>query len=89
MKKIYYNDGVQPSTCVHTCDTIKDAVDWINKQLKSRELVDVDHSCTEIVLTSSKTAQYEVYDGEPVSLNVLGEPVYANLIFESDYFYVD
>ena len=48
MKKIYYNDGVQPSTCVHTCDTIKEAVDWINKQLNGRELVDVDHSCWKV-----------------------------------------
>ena len=89
MKKIYYNDGVQPSECVHTCDTIKEAVDWINKQLNGCELVDADHSCTESVLTSSKTAQYEVYNGDTVVIGDNGEPTLIEPVYTSDYFYVD
>lgn len=81
MKKIFYDDGVQPSTCVHTCNTIKEAVDWIGRQLKGHELIDTDYQSAENVLTSSKTAQYQVYDGDPVVIGENGEPTLVESIY--------
>lgn len=52
-------------------------------------MVDADHQCTEDVMASSKTALYEVYDGEPITLDEDGEPNLANPVFESDCFYTD
>lgn len=86
---IYYNDGVNPSGCVHTCSTLEEAKTWINHELKGHTMVDADHQCTEDVMASSKTALYEVYDGEPITLDEDGDPNLANPVFESDCFYTD
>ena len=89
MMNIYFDDGVQPSTCVHTCSTIEEAKIWISGQIKGYTMVDTDHACTEDVMTSSKTALYQVFEGEPVTTNEDGEPTFAEPIYESDYFYTD
>lgn len=89
MMNIYFNDDVQPSVCVHTCSTIEEAKSWINEQIKGYTMVDTDHACTEDVMTSSKTALYQVFEGEPVTTNEDGEPTFAEPIYESDYFYTD
>ena len=89
MMNIYYNDGVNPSECVHTCSTLIEAKNWVNKQLKGYTLVDNSHKCTEDVLASSRTALSQVYDGEPVTLNKDGEPTFASPICESNYFYTE
>ena len=52
-------------------------------------MVDADHQCTEDVMASSKTALYEVYDGEPITLDEDGEPNLEEPIYESDYFYTE
>ena len=89
MKQIYYNDGVNPTVCLHTCNTLEEAEEWINHELKGRTMVDDDHQCTEDVMTSSKTALYEVYDGEPIILNEVGEPNFAEPLYVSDHFYTE
>ncbi len=89
MKNIYYNDGVNPSECVHTCNTLEDAKEWVNKQLKGYTMVDADHRCTEEDYQSSRTALYRVFDGEPITLDEDGEPTLAEPIYESNYFYTD
>ena len=86
---IYFNDGVNQSTCAHTCDTLEEAKVWVSEQLKGHTLVDDDRKCTEDVMTSSKTAQYQVYDGELITLGEDGEPTFASIIYESDYFYTE
>lgn len=86
---IYYNDGVNPSACVHTCNTLEEAKEWIKHELKGCTMVDADHQCTEDVMASSKTALYEVYDGEPITLDEDGEPNFEEPIYESDYFYTE
>lgn len=86
---IYYNDDVNQSFCVHTCSTIDEAKDWISNQLKGYTVVDADHPCTKDVMGSSRTALYEVYDGEPVTTGEDGEPTFASPIYESDYFYTE
>ena len=50
-------------------------------------MVDDDHQCTEDVMASSKTALYEVYDGEPIIMKEHGEYSFAELIYMSDHFY--
>lgn len=89
MKQIYYNDGVNPSECVHTCTTLEEAKEWINHELKGYTMVDDDHQCTEDVMSSSKTALYEVFNGEPVILDEDDEPNLAEPIYRSDYFYTE
>lgn len=83
---IYFDDGVQPSTCVHTCSTIEEAKSWVDKQLQGYTMVDDDHPCTEDVIFSSRTAKYRVFDGVPF---VDGGPYVGNLIYESEYFYTE
>ena len=52
-------------------------------------MVDDDHQCTEDVMSSSKTALYEVFNGEPVILDEDDEPNLAEPIYRSDYFYTE
>ena len=89
MKQIYYNDGVNTSTCVHTCSTLEEAKEWITEQLKGYKLVDAYYMSTEDVLTSAKTAQYLVFDGDPITTGENGEPTFASPICESNYFYTE
>lgn len=87
MINIYFNDGVQPSTCVHTCSTLEEAKQWISEQLKDYIVVDDNHKCTEDVMGTSETALYEVYKGGPITMGEDGEPILAEPIYKSDYFY--
>lgn len=89
MKQIYYNDGVNPAVCVHTCSTLKEAKAWISHELEGYTMVDDDHQCTEDVTASAKTALYEVFSGEPVILNKDGEPYLAEPIYRSNHFYTE
>ena len=89
MLNIYFEAEVQPSECVHKCSTIEEAKSWISEQLKGYTMVDSDHACTEDVMTSSKTALYQVFDGEPITLGEDGEPNLAEPIYESNYFYTE
>ena len=86
---IYYNDGVQPSTCVNKCRTLEEAKSWVNKQLKGFTMVDDIHPCTDDVIASSKTAEYMIFDGEPFAIGEDGEPCFGELVYVSDYFYTD
>ena len=86
MLEIYYIDKVNPSVCVHKCNTLKEAKKWISEQLKGRTMVDEEHPCSEDEFYSSATAYYEVYDGEPVDYNKYVPYLNAPL-FESDLFY--
>lgn len=74
---------------MHTCSTIEEAQSWVSEQLKGREIVDADHQSTEDVMTSSKTARYQVYDGDPVTVDKDGEPNLVAPVYESDCFYTD
>ena len=89
MINIYYNDGVNPSECVHTCNTLDDAKKWVNKQLKGYTMIDADHPCTKDNYQSSKTALYQVFKGEPVTLDEHGELNLAEPIYASEYFYTE
>ena len=89
MMNIYYNDGVQPSTCVRTCRTLEEAKKWISEQLKGYTMVDDIHPCSDDVIASSKTAEFMVFDGEPFAIGVDGEPYFRELVYESDYFYTE
>ena len=89
MINIYFNDEVQPSTCVHACSTLEEAKKWIREQLKGYTMVDDIHPCSVDVIASSKTAEYLVFDGELFAIDEDGEPCIAKPIYESDYFYTD
>ena len=86
---IYFYDGVQQSTCVHTSSTLEKAKKWVNKQLKGYTMVDDDHPCSDDVIASSRTAQYMVFDGEPITTDEDGELCLAEPINASDYFYTE
>jgi hypothetical protein len=87
MFEVYFTDKVNPSACVHKCNTLKEAKKWISEQLKGYTMVDEGHPCSEDVFYSSATAYYEVYDGEPVAFNNDYEPNFKSPLFESGFFY--
>ena len=86
--QIYYDDGVNPGVCLHTCSTLEEAKGWINEQLKGYTMIDDDHMCSVDVLESAKTALYEVFNEEPLIINENGEPVLEFPVYESPYFYI-
>ena len=86
---IYYNDGVNPSECVHTCSTIEEAEVWISEQLKGYTKIDAEHPCSDDVYESSRTAKYEVYDGDPIITKENGETESFDSVYESPYFYTE
>ena len=86
---IYFNDGVQPSTCVHTCRTLEEAKKWISEQLKGYTMVDDNHPCTDDVIASSKTAKYKVFDRERITFDKDGMLCLTEPIYVSDYFYTE
>lgn len=89
MMTIYFDDGVNQSICVQKCNTIEEAQDWIRDQLKDYTMVDAEHPCSEIVMDTSATAQYQVYDGGPVTISEDGVPNLAAPVYESGYFYTE
>lgn len=89
MMQIYYDDGVNPGVCLHTCSTLEEAKDWINEQLKGYTMVDGDHMCSEEVMESAKAAFYVVFDGEPLIINEYGEPDFEVPVYVSDLFYTE
>ena len=89
MFNIYYEDAVNPSECLHTCDSLEDAKDWISHELNGYTMVDADHPCSEDVYYTSATAKYQVYDGDPVILRDDGYEEFHDPVYESPYFYTD
>ena len=87
--QIYYDDGVNPGVCLHTCSTLEEAKGWINEQLKGYTIVDDDHMCSEDVMESAKTALYEVYDKEPITIHEDGVPYLAFPVYVSVSFYTE
>ena len=88
MMQIYYDDGVNPGVCLHTCSTLEEAKGWINQQLKGYKVVDDEHMCSEDVMESAKTALYEVFDGEPI-INEYNEPGFEVPVYVSGLFYTE
>lgn len=84
---IYFNDGVNPAVCVHTCSSIIEAWRWVNAQISGYKIVDPYASCSEDVRKSSKTALYEVFEGEPITISEGGEQTLIEPIFSSPHFY--
>lgn len=89
MLNIYYEDGVQPSTCVHICATIEEAKLWINHELKGHTKVDANNPCSDDMIASSRTAQYLVFDGDPIITKENGETESFDPVYESPYFYTE
>ena len=89
MFEIYYTDGVNPSTCQHTSDTMKAAKAWIQSQIKGHTLVGPDTECDEEVFASSKVASFEVYYGAPITIDDYGDEQVHAPVYESPYFYTD
>lgn len=89
MMQIYYADGVNPSTCQHTCSTLKEAKAWIQKEIKGRTLVGRGTECDEEVFASSKVAKFEVYDGDPITFTEDGNEELHEPIYASPYFYTN
>ena len=87
MFEVYFTDKVNPSVCVHKCNTLKEAKKWISEQLKGYTMVDEDHPCTDDEFYSSATAYYEVYDGESVVLENGFEPDFKMPAYSSNLFY--
>ena len=52
-------------------------------------MVDDNHPCSGDVMASSRTAQYLVFDGDPIATGENGEPILALPVYESEYFYTE
>ena len=76
---IFFNDRVQPATCVHRCSTIEEAKEWISEQLKGYTMVDDNHPFNDDVIASSRTAKYMVFDGRPITIDEDGVPCLTDL----------
>ena len=87
--QIYYDDGVNPGVCMHTCSTLEEAKGWIKEQLKGYTVLDNDHMCSEDVMESAKTALYEVFSEEPIIINEYGQPSFEVPIYVSSLFYTE
>ena len=86
---IYFNAGVQPSTCVRTCRTLEEAKKWIGEQLMGKSMVDALYPCMDDVYRSSKFALYQVFNGYPITIGEDGMPYLTEPIYESDYFFTE
>lgn len=60
---------------------------WVNAQISGYKIVDPYASCSEDIMKSSKTAFYEVFEGEPISVSEDGEPTLVDPVFSSPHFY--
>lgn len=89
MMQIYFDDGVNPGVCMHTCSTLVEAKGWINEQLKGYTVVDDEHMCSEDVMESAKTAFYVVFAGEPININEYNGPSFEVPVYVSDLFYTE
>lgn len=87
--QIYYDDGINPGVCLHTCSTLDEAKGWINEQLKGYTMVDDDHMCSEDVMESAKTALYAVFIGEPIIINGYNGPDFEVPVYVSGLFYTE
>ena len=52
-------------------------------------MVDDEHPCSDDVYESSRTAKYEVYDGDPIIIKEDGETESFDPVYESGYFYTE
>ena len=88
MFEVYYVDKVNPSACVHECNTLEEAKKWISEELKGYTMVDANHPCWDIndVL---HTAKYEVYNGDPVVVGENGESTLVNSVYETGLFFTE
>lgn len=87
MKQIYFDDGVNPVVCVQTCSSLEEAKRWIHERIGGYEVVDPSAPCSEDVMESSKTALYEVFEGEPIAISEDGEPTLVEPVYRSPHFY--
>ena len=85
---VYLNDEVTEPIVVFSADTVAECKDWIEKQLEGMTPVNEEYPCTDDVMRSSKTFQYEVYEGEMIT-EIDGVAVYSDLCYSSDYYYKD
>lgn len=83
---VYYNDDVNEPVDMFSADTIAECKEWINEQIEG--LTPVTEQYDERVVNTSKTFQYEVYEGEMIT-EVNGVAVYSNLCYSSDYYCKD
>lgn len=81
---VYKNDDVNEPAIVFSADTIAECKEWINEQVEG--LTPVTEQYDERVVNTSKTFQYEVYEGEMIT-EIDGVAVYSDLCYSSDYYY--
>ena len=79
---VYKNDDVNEPVDVFSADTIAECKEWINEQLEGMTPVNEEYPCTDDVMRSFKTFQYEVYEGEMIT-------EISDLCYSSDYYYKD
>lgn len=83
---VYYNDDVNEPVDMFSADTIAECKEWINEQIEG--LTPVTEQYDERVVNTSKTFQYEVYEGEMIT-EINGVAVYSDLCYSSDYYCKD
>lgn len=85
---VYKDDEVNYPVAVFSADTIQECEDWIKEEVKGLTPFNRKYPCTDDVMRSSKTFQYEVYEGE-MTTEIDGVTVYSDLCYSSDYYYRD
>lgn len=83
---VYYNDDVNEPVDMFSADTIAECKEWINEQIEG--FTPVTEQYDERVVNTSKTFQYEVYEGEMIT-EINGVAVYSDLCYSSDYYCKD
>lgn len=88
MYNIFVNDGVNTPSCLKKMAYLDEARKWADDYVSERLIVDENNPCSEEVLQSSRTANLQVYDGEPIAMEK-GEATLKEPVYESATFYTD
>ena len=87
---IYLNRHNSDDVHFADADSLEEAKKWIDKETKGLVKVDEEHNCSDDVFNSSRVCHYEVYFGDMVKTNDVGEEVpNVNVVYKSDYYYYD
>lgn len=91
--KIYMDRNDDGSVMVHECETLNEAMEWLETETKGMMKVDSEHFCSSDVFSTSHVCCYEVYEDEPLTITVDedGEETetWNDPLYESDYYYTE
>lgn len=91
--KIYMNRNNDESVMMHECETLNEAMKWLETETKGMQKVDSEHFCSFDVFSTPHVCSYEVYEGDPLTITVSedGEETetWNDPLYESDCYYTE